>query len=312
MDNHILAVSNLHKSFGSKKVIKGVNLLVSPGDVFGFLGPNGAGKTTLIRMLLGLVYPDQGAIKINGFDLKRDFKKAISSIGAVVEAPKFYPHLSGYQNIALIANLRKGITKDRITEVLDIVGLSKRGEDKVGTYSLGMKQRLGIAGALVHNPKVVLLDEPMNGLDPQGMVKIREMITHLSAHQKTTFIITSHLLNEIEQICNKIAILKEGQILAQGKVDELLCKKSEIVELYTENSEQAFNSLQNAHYVRSISQFKDKLILEINKDCSGELTRFLVSRNIEVKYLIPKKQSLEDYFIMKTKGDSQLDQLNQK
>ncbi len=236
MVNNILEVADIHKSFGSKKVLNAVNIAVSPGEVFGFLGPNGAGKTTTVRVILGLVKPDQGTVMINGYNIKVSFKQGIASVGAVVETPRFYEFLSGYQNILLIANLHRNIPKRRTEEVLKITGLSERAQDLVGTYSLGMKQRLGIARALINDPKLIFLDEPMNGLDPQGIFEIRELIKRLANEQGTTFFLTSHLLHEVEQVCNRIAILNKGQLLIQGRVDDLLSNGSETVEIHTKET----------------------------------------------------------------------------
>lgn len=298
----ILEIKNLQKSYGSKKVIDNVNLTVTRGDVLGFIGPNGAGKTTTIRLILGLIYPDEGSIKIGGYSIKKDFNKAISQVGAMVETPKFYPFLSGYQNVALMANLHSQIPKNKIQEVLDAVGLTKPARDKVKTYSQGMKQRLGIARALVNNPRIVFLDEPMNGLDPQGMLDIKELIYQLNVHRQITFFITSHLLKEIENVCNKVAILQEGQLLAHGHVDDLLMRESEIVEITTGKMAEALTFLQGIPFVKSHYSMEDRLYIEIEKGFSGKLNAYLVGQGIDVQYMVPKKQTLENYFINLTRG----------
>ncbi len=218
----VLRIENLHKSYGEKKIIDGVELAVKRGDIYGFLGPNGSGKTTTIRMILGLISLDQGNITLNGYDINKDFKKAIGKVGAVVETPKFFQSYSGHKNLKLMAGLYSDLPPGRVEEVLEMVGLKTRGNDKVSRYSLGMKQRLGIAMALLNQPEVVILDEPTNGLDPQGMKEIREMIVQLSLEQDITFFISSHLLHEVELMCNKVGILKEGKKLAEGSVQELL------------------------------------------------------------------------------------------
>lgn len=304
MGKYILELNNIHKSFGSKKVIKGVNLEVLPQDVFGFLGPNGAGKTTIIRIILGLIYPSQGEIFIDGYNIHNDFNKAIANVGAVVETPKFYPYLSGYQNLLLVANLHKNLPKNRILEVLELVGLTDRAEDKAGTYSLGMKQRLGIARALINDPKLIFLDEPMNGLDPQGMFEIRQLIKSLAEEKGISFFITSHLLNEIEQVCNKIAILKDGQIVTQGKISQLLSKDTESIEIHTNRATEAVNILTGFTYVKNLKQVNDKVLAEIEQGRSSELNRFLITQSIDVKYIVPKNQSLEDFFVNLTEGEN--------
>lgn len=298
----ILEIKNLHKSYGAKKVLNSVSLTVCRGDVLGFIGPNGAGKTTTIRLILGLIYPDQGSIKIDGFDIEKDFNKAISKVGAMVETPKFYPFLTGYQNVALTANLHPQIPKRKIREVLDVVGLAERGGDLVKTYSQGMKQRLGIARALVNSPRIVFLDEPMNGLDPQGMLDIKELIKQLNFKQEITFFITSHLLKEVENVCSKVAILQGGRLRAQGHVDELLMRETEVVEITIGKPAKALASLEKIHYVKSQYNLEDKLYVEIEKGFSGHLNTYLVGQGIDVKYIVPKKQTLENYFISLTRG----------
>lgn len=194
------------------------------GDIYGFLGRNGQGKTTTIRLITGLIFPDDGDITIDGHSLGDDFKKAISNVGAIVESPSFYGYLSGYDNLKLMANIIPGIRKDRIDEVLEIVRLSSRAKDKVKTYSLGMKQRLGIANALLSSPKLIILDEPTNGLDPQGMKEIKEMIVQLASERNITFFISSHLLHEVEQICNRVGIIENGKLLSEASLVELTQK----------------------------------------------------------------------------------------
>lgn len=300
----ILEIENLHKSYGPKKVIDNVNLTVSRGDVLGFIGPNGAGKTTTIRLILGLIYPDQGSIKIGGYNIGKDFNKAISQVGAMVEMPKFYPFLTGYQNLALTANLHPHIPQSKIRDILGMAGLAETAGNLVRTYSQGMKQRLGIARAIVNNPRIVFLDEPMNGLDPQGMLDVKELISQLSLQQRITFFITSHLLQEVENVCSKVAILQEGKLLAQGPIDELLMRKSEVVEITTAKTAKALASLEKIHYVKSRYSIEDKLYVEIEKGFSGQLNSYLVGLGIDVKYMVPKKQTLENYFINLTQGGS--------
>lgn len=302
MGKPILSVEHIGKSFGRKKIINDVTFSLSPGEVFGFLGPNGAGKTTLIRIILGLVRSNQGIVSINGFDTRKSFKQAISQTGAVVEIPRFYLYLSGYQNLNLVRNLHPGTPKKKIEEVLEIVGLGERGFDKVGTYSLGMKQRLGLARAIINDPKIVFLDEPMNGLDPQGMYDIRVLIKRLQRESGITFFITSHLLHEVEQVCDTIAVLKEGEILTQGNIHELLASESETVVIHTPEPEPAAAALTGIPYVRSFDILPGKLLVHIDRNTSAELTRLLVSRKLEIQYIIPQKHSLEEFFFKMAHG----------
>lgn len=229
----VLKIEQVSKLFGKTKVIDTLSLEVYEGEVFGFLGPNGAGKTTLVRMMLGLIDFNDGNIKIHGHDVKKDFINAVRHVGAIVETPHFYPYMSGYDNLRLAANGYPGIGNQQIEEVLDMVQMNKRSKDKVKAYSLGMRQRLGIARALLHNPKLVILDEPTNGLDPQGIREIRELINQLAIERDITFFISSHLLKEVEVTCTRVGILNEGQLLATGTVDELLkTSKAESFEDY--------------------------------------------------------------------------------
>jgi len=217
----LLETRGLTKSFRGRKVVDDLNIRVMKGDVYGFLGRNGQGKTTAIRMMTGLVFPDAGDVLVGGVSLRKDFRRAIARIGAIVETPAFHDYLTGYENLALMANLTPGVTRSRIREVLDIVGLNGRARDKVRTYSLGMRQRLGIANALLHEPELIILDEPTNGLDPQGMKEIRELILRLAAEKRITFFISSHLLYEMQQICNRVGIIEGGRLLMEGDVREL-------------------------------------------------------------------------------------------
>ena len=309
MGKHLVLETNqLCKSFKGKTVVNEVSFGIEKGDVFGFLGPNGAGKTTTIRMIVGLIKADSGSVKINGSDINKNFINAISNVGAVIETPKFYSYLSAYRNLALIKNLHPKVPVKRIEEVLEMVGLLKRASDKVETYSLGMKQRLGIARALLHYPNLVILDEPTNGLDPQGMKEVREMISQLAIEQDITFLISSHLLNEVEQICNKVAILRQGQVIAKGTVKELLAKENETVELRTKEVNKSMDVLKNVPFVKTLTPHPFGLDIEMDKGYSSKIIYILFSNHITVDYLIPKRESFEQFFIELTeeKGGGQI------
>lgn len=282
---NVIEFVNLCKSFNGKKIIDNISFNVEEGDVFGFLGPNGSGKTTTIRMLVNLIYPNEGTIKINGYDLKSDFYKAIEKVGAIVETPRFYPYMSGRKNLQLMANLINNMPKGRVDEVLEIVGLSSRAKDKVKTYSLGMKQRLGIANALLNNPMLVILDEPTNGLDPQGMKEIRDLVCELASKKNITFFISTHLLHEVEQICNKVAILHHGKIVSQGRVDDLLNVNYEVVEICTSSVEKTLSAIKNLDYVKGAEKSKKGVMAQIEIGYSVELNRHLIVNDIDVKEL---------------------------
>lgn len=222
MSDIMLEIQKLNKSYRRRKIIDNLNLTVYKGDIYGFLGANGEGKTTTIRMITSLIKADSGDIIINGKSVINCKNEAIRNIGAMVEAPKFYENMSGYENLELMARIMPGISDLDIQNVLDLVGLKDRGRDKFKEYSMGMKQRLGIANALLGDPKLIILDEPSNGLDPYGMKEINNLIVSLAKRCDKTFIISSHLLHEMEGICNRIGILHSGKLCIEGEVRALI------------------------------------------------------------------------------------------
>lgn len=212
----------LTKKFGSFTAVDNLELVVEKGQIYGFLGPNGAGKTTTIRMITGLIHPTSGTVRICGFDIQKDFYNAVEKIGVTMESPGFYPYLSAYQNLKILAEYSGLKDKRRIHEVLEIVGLSERAGDKVYKYSKGMLQRLGIAQALLSDPKILILDEPTNGLDPIGMFEIRSLITQLSVYDNKTVFLSSHMLREVESICTHVVIINNGKIIGGGRMEDLI------------------------------------------------------------------------------------------
>ena len=215
----VLVCENLKKQVKRKVIIDNISFSVDKGEVVGLIGPNGAGKTTIIKSILGLINLTEGKVTINGYDIKKDFVKAIEKVGAIVENPDSYMYLSGYDNLKITANNYKGITKSKIDEVTKIVGLENRIKDKVSTYSLGMRQRLGIAEAIINNPELLILDEPTNGLDVEGIIEIRNLIKDLS-HQGIAIIISSHNLTEIDNLCNRIIAIKNGKMIVDETIEE--------------------------------------------------------------------------------------------
>ena len=232
MNEVILKCENLCKSFGKKQILNNVSLEVNQGDILGFIGPNGAGKTTTIKLILGLQSIDSGTVKINGYDIQKEFEKAIEKVGTIVENPDLYMYLSGYDNLKLISNMYKNIDKKRIDEVVKLVKLEQRINDKVSKYSLGMRQRLGIAQALLHKPNLLILDEPTNGLDPEGIKELRELIKDLAEKENMAIVISSHNLSELESFCNKVTIIKNGKIVETSTINEVKkVEHSYIIEL---------------------------------------------------------------------------------
>ena len=302
----ILKVRNLSKKYGERIVVDNLDLEVYENDVFGFLGPNGAGKTTTIRMILNLISPNGGHIEINGIDLHKDYKKAISNVAAIVEIPKFYEHLTAYDNVMLIKNFNKNIPKSRIYEVLEIVGLRGREKDKVKTYSLGMKQRLGIALTLINDPKLIILDEPTNGLDPQGIVEIRQLIKELTEKHNKTVFVSSHLLHEVEMICNRVVIINKGKTIVKGNVKELINSDKDQLEVSSPHSEkirEVCSTIKNCEF-KGFTE--NGVILDIEKNSSGKIINILVNQGIEINSVANKAKSLETFFIESIEGDKKI------
>lgn len=261
MSETILKCENLCKHFGKKQILDNVSLEVKQGDILGFIGPNGAGKTTTIKLILGLQSIDSGAVKINGYDIQKEFEKAIEKVGTIVENPDLYMYLSGYDNLKLISNMYKNIDKKRIDEVVKLVKLEQRINDKVSKYSLGMRQRLGIAQALLHKPNLLILDEPTNGLDPEGIKELRELIKDLAEKENMAIVISSHNLSELESFCNKVTIIKNGKIVETSTINEVKkVEHSYIIEL--DNIEDIQKIIEKK--IEKISETKFKI--DVDKD----------------------------------------------
>lgn len=234
----VLEVKNLTKVYKNARGIRNISFEVNKGDVFGFLGPNGAGKTTAMKVVTGLCRPDSGEVKIFGINTGEDFEGAMKNVGCLIEKPEAYEFMSGYGNLEMAARYYKGIGKPRLEEVLETVGLGKYAHERLGVYSLGMKQRLGLALAILSRPELVILDEPANGLDIEGMVDIRNIIQHLSREQGITFFISSHLVHEMELTCTRIGIISDGNLIATGTVNELLATHSSLEDYFMKQVEQ--------------------------------------------------------------------------
>jgi ABC-type multidrug transport system ATPase subunit len=299
----IVTVSHLTKKFRTHLAVEDLSFTVHEGDVYGFLGQNGAGKSTTIRMLLTLVTPTDGHIEIFGMDLRKERKKILSQVGAVIEKPDLYKYLSAYENLYLFARMSGSkIGKKEIHAQLEMVGLAGRVDDKVKTFSQGMKQRLGIAVALVHNPRLIILDEPTNGLDPQGIADMRNLILHLSRHQNKTIIVSSHLLHEIEQVSTRMLIIDEGKKMVEGTVASLMDPAKTMVEAAVDDPKNAANLLENSGWSKWLQKTTDNmLIFELPRELIPDLNRELVRLNIRVLSL-QAKTSLESYFLSLTRS----------
>lgn len=300
MSNTILKCENLNKLIGKKQILKDVSFDVEAGDILGFIGPNGAGKTTTIKLILGLQSISSGSVQINGFDIKRNFEKAIEKVGAIVENPDLYMYLSGYDNLKLIANLYKNVSNSRIDEVVKLVGLENRIKDKVSKYSLGMRQRLGIAQAILHKPNLLILDEPTNGLDPEGIKDMRELLINLASKENMGILISSHNLAELENFCNKVCIIKNGSVVETNSISDV---KKEVSNGYfvfeLDNVKEALILLGD-----SVDSFDDKKIkVATNKEQVPDIVRKLVMQNIKIYSVVEETLTLEDAFLKKTGGN---------
>jgi ABC-2 type transport system ATP-binding protein len=286
---------NLTKHFKQRVAVDNLSIEVYSGEVFGFLGPNGAGKTTTIAMLLGLVRPTSGKALLLGHDVQADPVTALRRVGAMIEAPAFYPYLSGRDNLRVLAQA-DGLPPERVQAVLQIVELEQRARDKYRTYSQGMKQRLAIAAALLANPEIIILDEPTNGLDPAGKVEVRELIRSLAQSGHTIFL-CSHLLHEVEQVCQRVAILKQGRLLAQGSVQELLQRGRNVQVRVVGDPTQALDVLRSVEWITYVRQEDDVLLVEAPAERAPDINTLLIRHDISVAEIRVREESLEQFFL---------------
>jgi ABC-type multidrug transport system ATPase subunit len=296
----VIKVDNISKHFGALKAVDDVSFEVQAGQVFGFLGQNGSGKSTTIRMLLSLIHPSSGNIELFGKSIQKNRAAILEQVGAIIERPDLYPYLSATEHLQLFAKVRKQkVAASNITKTLEQVGLAHRAHDKVQSFSLGMKQRLGIAIALVHNPSLIILDEPTNGLDPQGIADIRALIQNLAKEEGKTIFVSSHLLSEIEQVANQILIIHQGKKMVEGVTKELLDPEKRVVQIKTLNDEQALATILSSSFSPSILPRKEGVFLKLPTQAIPLLNDSLVKAGISV-IGIEAKNSLEDYFLQIT------------
>jgi len=302
----IIEVENLSKHFKDLKAVDNLNLNVYKGDVFGFLGPNGAGKSTTIRMLVSLIAPSGGSIRIFDKTLKQNRTEILANIGAIVEKPDFYGYLSAFKNLEIMGKISgREITKNRIMEVLELVGLDKRYKSKVKTFSHGMKQRLGLAQALLHDPELIILDEPTTGLDPQGMKEIRDLIIYLSREKHKTIFLSSHILYEVELVANRMIIINRGAAKVEGNVEDLLNSNKMRVTYQVGDLEKTKSLLNNTAWINKLdTEMNGKFIFNLTPEEVPELNKYLVQNEIMVSAVIPTR-SLEEYFLSITQKASE-------
>lgn len=300
----IIRVTNLTKEYKEQiKAVDGLSFSVAAGQVYGFLGQNGAGKSTTIRMLLTLIKPDAGNIEIFGLNLASHRNEILKKTGAIIEKPDMYKYLTAMENLGIFATMSGiNLSKKNLLEQLAMVGLAERANSKVKTYSQGMKQRLGIAIALVHDPELIILDEPTNGLDPQGIADVRNLILHLSRERKKTLLVSSHLLNEMEMIADSMLIIDKGKKVVEGRTAELLNPDKIQVEIITDNKTVTLDIIKVSNWSSGLVNTNDEsIILEMQKTSIPELTRMLIEKNVNI-YSLKPKHSLEDFFLSVTRA----------
>ena len=298
MAQTILEVDKLNKSFGSKHILKDVSLSVSSGDILGFIGPNGSGKTTTIKLILGLQTIDSGTVLINNHNIVTEFEDAIAAVGAIVESPDLYMYMNGLDNLKIIANMYPGITRERINEVIALVKLENRINDKVSKYSLGMRQRLGVAQALLHNPNLLILDEPTNGLDPEGIKELRDILSALAKKEGLGILISSHNLAELETFCNKVVIIQNGEIIETSSVKALKKVEEQLVVFEIDDTSKLADLKEEVEIID-----EDTFKIAIKRDDIPKFVTQLISKKIKIYGIEEERLSLEDAFLRKTGGN---------
>ncbi len=299
-----VAARGLVKRYGKIVAVDHVDLTVEPGDVFGYLGPNGAGKTTSLRMMLGLIRPTEGSVELFGRDpVKEGVRKALEGVAGFVEAPRFYPYLSARKNLRLLADYDGGQARGRIEELLELVELNDRAGDKVGGYSHGMRQRLGIAASLLRNPRLLLLDEPTTGLDPAGMRDMRALVRRL-AGEGITVLLSSHLLGEVEELCNRVAIIRKGKIVYEGTLRDLLATATTEYRLRAVEPERARMICLAQPGIENVRSEEGELRFQADEEAVAALSIALGQARIGITALAPETASLEELFLGMTEGES--------
>ena len=299
MIKNVLVVNDIKKSYKERVALDSTSFSISRGEIFGLIGPNGAGKTTLLKLITGLAKSDQGTIEINGYDIEKSFVNAIEEVGAIIEEPRFYERLSGLSNLKFFASLyKKPISQQEILSIVKLVGLEKRINDKVKTYSLGMKQRLGIAQALLNSPSLLILDEPTNGLDPYGITEIRSLLQSISKERQIAILISSHILAEMEKICDTIAIINNGKIVETKKVHdfESLANETERISIKVDYPNYAAKLIKDKYNIK-INVVANKVILNIKEQSIPAVIKLLISKNISIFETKVEKKTLEEIFI---------------
>jgi ABC-2 type transport system ATP-binding protein len=302
----VVQLEEITKVIGNRTIIDQLSFELYPGEVVGFLGPNGAGKTTTIRMIVGLMTPTSGKIFIQGIDVSQEFEQAIQHVGAIVENPELYKYMSGYKNLLHYARMVDGVTEDRIAEVIELVGLQNRIEQKISTYSLGMRQRLGLAQALLHHPSLLILDEPTNGLDPAGIREFRDYLRMVAEKENVCVLVSSHLLSEIELMCDRTLIIQNGKLIGEKAIQKEVKsseEKKQIVQFQVSPMKEAASVLQT-NDISAVHSDETSFEVEVARDEVPDLVKKLVAANIAIFGIETRVKSLEDEFLEITGGKS--------
>ena len=306
MDEFVIQTDGLTKRYKNVVAVDDLSMEIRRGRVYGLLGPNGSGKTTTMGLLLGLLKPTSGTFSL--FGSPDGHEASLRRVGAIIESPAFYPYLSGFQNLKYYQIISGGGSEEEIESLIDRVGLAGRGDDLFRTYSLGMKQRLGIAYALLGDPDLVFLDEPTNGLDPEGMIEVRELIRSLGDGNRTV-LLSSHLLHEVEQVCDSVAIISKGRLIAQGEVSQLVAmSSSEQIRTKTTDNSKAHQILTALDWVEDVDTHEDSLLVTAPIERSSELTAALARSEVYVAEMVPVRRSLEEYFLEVTGDGKEISQ----
>lgn len=298
-----LSIKNITKIYGKKKAADHVSFDIHEGEIFGFLGPNGAGKTTVIKSILGFIYPDEGEVAINGYDTKKDYEKAMASVGGIVENPEMYVNLSARKNIEMYARIHGNIPKERIDEVISEVGLSGRSKDPIRKYSLGMKQRIGLAQAMVHKPKLLILDEPTNGLDPTGIHQLRDVLKKYAHEQKGAVMVSSHILSEMQLLCDRVGIINNGKLISVCTMEELeKMNSSSRYSIKVSDTGKAEELLKGNEKISGIEVQDNTIKAGIEEEDIASVVRLLVTGGVDISEVKKNESSLEEVFLQVTGG----------
>ncbi len=303
MNEAVLQLRNVTKTIGRRTIVNDLSFDIPAGEVFGFLGPNGAGKTTTIRMIVGLISMTKGEITVKGVSVRKQFEQAMTHIGAIVENPEMYKFLTGYQNLVHFARRHSGVTKQRIDEVVQLLGLQNRIHEKVKRYSLGMRQRLGVAQAILHKPSVLILDEPTNGLDPAGIRELRDYLRKLSQEEGLSVIVSSHLLSEMELMCDRVAIIQGGKLIDVRSLQEAKNSVQTKIVIESSDNESAHRLLSGAFNHQGVELIGDRIEITADRSLIPDVARLLVKAGLDVYGIHAAQRSLEDQFLEITGGE---------